>query len=91
MLFVCDESRSEAVSDDASKEATESQEGESKETDEAVQPAGPKTIAVSSIQEAKDYLSDKFGISRSSLKSREAVERAALENGVVFEGLSPKN
>ena len=84
-LFVCDERRSEAM---AEKEAEVSQHDDPDA--EAAEVAGPKIVAVSSIQEAKDYLSDKFDISRSSLKSKDAVERAALEHGVVFEGLTAK-
>lgn len=84
-LFVCDERRSEAM---AENEAEVSQHDDPDA--EAAEVAEPKIVAVSSIQEAKDYLSDKFDISRSSLKSKDAVERAALEHGVVFEGLTAK-
>lgn len=84
-LFVCDERRSDAM---AEKEAEVSQHDDPDA--EAAEVAEPKIVAVSSIQEAKDYLSDKFDISRSSLKSKDAVERAALEHGVVFEGLTAK-
>lgn len=88
-LFVCDERRSEVMNE---KAATVSQLGgqEDAEAEEAAEVAEPKVVSVSSIQEAKDYLSDKFEISRSSLKSKDAVERAALEHGVVFEGLTAK-
>ena len=84
-LFVCDERRSEAM---VEKKTEVSQHDEPDA--EAAEVAEPKIVAVSSIQEAKDYLSDKFDISRSSLKSKDAVERAALEHGVVFEGLTAK-
>ena len=84
-LFMCDERRSDAM---AEKEAEVSQYDDPDA--EAAEVAEPKIVAVSSIQEAKDYLSDKFDISRSSLKSKDAVERAALEHGVVFEGLTAK-
>lgn len=88
-LFVCDERRSDAMTE---KTATMSQQGgqEDAEAEDAAVVAEPKVVSVSSIQEAKDYLSDKFEISRSSLKSKDAVERAALEHGVVFEGLTVK-
>ena len=49
-----------------------------------------KIVPVGSIQEAKDYLADKFDITRSSLKNRAAIESAALSKGVVFEWLSEK-
>jgi len=49
-----------------------------------------KIVPVGSVQEAKDYLADKFDITRSSLKNRAAIESAALSKGVVFEWLSKK-
>ena len=95
-LFVCDERRSEAMD----KAATPSQlsgqgagvpgAGDGVPGTEEGAGAGFKVVNISSIQEAKDYLSDKFEISRSSLKNKDAVERAALEHGVVFEGLTSK-
>lgn len=88
-LFVYDERRSEAMAEAAEKAATVSQHTE-QDGAEGNEAAGPKVVNVSSIQEAKDYLSDKFDVSRSSLKSRDAVEQTALEHGVVFEGLSEK-
>ena len=50
-----------------------------------------KVVPVGSIQEAKDYLADKFDIARSSIKSRAAIEASALSFGVVFEWLSKEN
>lgn len=88
-LFVCDERRSEAMTEKAATMSQRSEQDEA-EAEEAAEIAEPKVVSVSSIQEAKDYLSDKFDISRSSLKSKDAVERAALEHGVVFEGLTAK-
>ena len=49
-----------------------------------------KIVPVGSVQEAKDYLADKFDITRSSIKSRAAIEAAALSVGVVFDWLSDK-
>ena len=46
-----------------------------------------KEVVVGSIQEAKDYLADKFDLSRTSLRNREAIESAALAHGIVFVGL----
>ena len=34
--------------------------------------------------DAKDYLADKFGISRSKMRSRSEIEKVASENGVVI-------
>lgn len=49
-----------------------------------------KVVPVGSIQEAKDYLADKFDITRSSIKTRATIEAAALSVGVVFDWVSDK-
>ena len=46
-----------------------------------------KTHQVEDIADAKDYLADTFGISRSKMKTREDVLAIAKENNVVLEGL----
>lgn len=46
-----------------------------------------KPVKVSDIGEAKDYLADTFGVSRTSLRSQKAILEAAKANGIVFEGL----
>lgn len=45
------------------------------------------TISVSCLDDAKDYLSDKFGISRTKLRSKKSIIEAAEQNGIVFEGI----
>ena len=42
---------------------------------------------VSDVGEAKDYLADTFGVSRTSLKNQKSIIAAAQANGIVFEGL----
>lgn len=44
-------------------------------------------IQVSGPDDAKDYIADTFGISRSQLRSVEAIRKAAAENNIVFKGL----
>ena len=44
------------------------------------------TIKVASIEDARDYLVDNFGATKSELRSRKAIEDCAKVNGVVFEG-----
>lgn len=44
-------------------------------------------VQVSCLDDAKDYLSEKFGISRTKLRSQEGIEKAAAANGVRFIGL----
>lgn len=47
-----------------------------------------KVINVDDIGDAKDYLADTFGISRSKMKTVDEVLAVAKENNVVIEGLS---
>lgn len=50
--------------------------------------ASEKSVhTVSDIQEAKDYLADKFGISRSKMKTTEDILAIAKEHDIVLEGL----
>jgi predicted DsbA family dithiol-disulfide isomerase len=42
---------------------------------------------VSDIAAAKDYLADKFGISRTSMRSTKAILEQAAAHGIEFEGL----
>jgi len=44
----------------------------------------PEAITVSSLDDAKDYLNEHFGIAKSQLRSRAAIEEHAKEHGVVF-------
>ncbi len=46
-----------------------------------------KTYQVDNIGDAKDYLADNFGISRSKMKTVEDVKAIARENNVELEGL----
>ena len=49
--------------------------------------AEKKTVSVQDIADAKDYLAETFGISRSKMKTREDVLAIAKENNVELEGL----
>jgi hypothetical protein len=46
-----------------------------------------KTYIVQDIADAKDYLADTFGVSRSKMKTKEDVLAIAKENNVTLEGL----
>ncbi|MCU6767834.1 hypothetical protein OCV73_02530 [Barnesiella propionica] len=48
---------------------------------------GSTIIYVSCLEDAKDYLSEKFGISRTKLRSTKAIKEAAEANGITFEGI----
>lgn len=45
------------------------------------------THIVEDVQEAKDYLAEKFGVSRSKMKTKEDILAVAREHDVVLEGL----
>lgn len=100
-LFVCKNATIAATASQRTEQPTDNgqQPTDNGQTDNGQQPTdsnqgcspegkpAPKIINVGSVQEAKDYLADKFGISRTSLKNREAVKSAGVEMGVVFEGI----
>lgn len=44
-------------------------------------------ITITCLDDAKDYLSEKFGISRTKLRSKKAIEEAAADNGIEFVGI----
>lgn len=44
-------------------------------------------VTVTDFEDARDYLSDKFGISRTKIRSQKAVIEAAKAHGIVFIGL----
>ena len=46
-----------------------------------------RTVKVSDIAAAKDYLADTFGLSRTSLRSEKSILEAAKAQGIEFEGL----
>lgn len=46
-----------------------------------------RKIRVSDIGEAKDYLAETFGVSRTSLRGQKAILEAAKANNIEFEGL----
>ena len=80
-LFVAEEPASASVADEASSTSA---------AKDAL-PGSPSDIPrvkVSCLDDAKEYLVEQFGGSRTRLRSRAAIEAAAAANGVVFEGLS---
>lgn len=46
---------------------------------------GLKKVTVSDLAAAKDYLADKFGISRTALRSQKAIIEQATANGIEFD------
>ena len=51
--------------------------------------ANPQTLTFSSISEAKDYVADQWGISRSQLRRIEQIKRTALAHGVIIRFTQP--
>lgn len=49
--------------------------------------SAPVVVKVSDAGDAKDYLSERFGISRTKLKSIEKIKEAAAANNITFIGL----
>ena len=46
-----------------------------------------RKVSVSDLAAAKDFLADTFGISRTSLRSKKSIMKAAKANNIEFEGL----
>lgn len=53
------------------------------EAEQAVED-GLKEITASDLAAAKDYLADKFGISRTALRSKKSIEEQAAAKGIKF-------
>ena len=52
-----------------------------------VKQEGPKQVKAASLDDAKDYLADRYGYSRAKLRSKAAILAAAEENGIEFIGI----
>lgn len=48
---------------------------------------GKKTHVVTDVEDAKDYLAETYGVSRSKMKTKEDILAIAKEKGVELEGL----
>jgi len=46
-----------------------------------------KTIKVSCWEDAKDYLSETFGVSRTKLRTPKAIKETAASKGITFDGV----
>ncbi len=44
-------------------------------------------VPVTCVDDAKDYIADKFGISRSKMRRIESIKAIAAEHNIVFEGI----
>lgn len=57
--------------------------------EQPIAPGGDELIHLpfKNLTDAKDYLADRFGVSRTRMRTREDIRRYATENGVVFDGI----
>lgn len=70
------------------EEPTDDTEAETAEDSEATVTADGKAIIdVTDLDDARDYLCENFGTTRSSLRSNVSVYRAAEEHNIVFRGI----
>lgn len=67
---------------DADKKAGEKQ----KEEDSTIKPV-VNVVTVTSIDDAQDYMVDKFGVSRTKLRTVEEIKAEAEKAGIAFEGI----
>lgn len=71
---------------DEKKEAAEAKKKAAAKTKKKVADE-KKTHSVTDVEDAKDYLAETFGVSRSKMKTKEDILDIAKEKGVELEGL----
>ncbi len=71
---------------DEKKEAAEAKKRAAAKTKKKAA-EGKKTHIVTDFEDARDYLAETFGVSRSKLKTKEDILSIAKEKGVELEGL----
>ena len=71
---------------DEKKEATEAKKKAAAKAKKKVADE-KKTHVVTDVEDAKDYLAETYGVSRSKMKTKEEILAIAKENGVELEGL----
>lgn len=75
----------ETTEENAEDEATEENAEEVQEQEAPV--ATGKQIHVTNLEDAKNYLADNLGVSRTKLRSKKAILEVAEANGIVFVGI----
>ena len=69
-------------------ETTEAEETTAENEDEVEEAEEESNvIVVTDADEAKDYLCEHYGLSRTKIKSLKAIKEAAAERGITFKGL----
>lgn len=62
-------------------------EGTTEENEEADEEPEGNVVVVNDPEEAKEYLCEKFGYSRTKIKGLKSIKAAAAESGIIFKGL----
>lgn len=71
--------------DETENEATEENDEEVQEQEAPV--ATVKQKHVTDLEDAKNYLADNFGVSRTKIRSKKAIVEVAEANGIMFVGI----
>lgn len=74
--------------EDTNEDGEDNEQDDNSSTEGADTDTELKQVTVSDLAAAKDYLADKFGISRTALRSKKAIVEQAAANGIEFVGLS---
>nr|DAV37241.1 MAG TPA: hypothetical protein [Caudoviricetes sp.] len=77
----------ETEKSDGTAELPEKSDETTDEADNDSENNGLTKVHVTDIASAKDYLADKFGISRTSMRSTKSIIEQASANGIEFEGI----
>lgn len=65
----------------------ETTDGASTEEGAAEEQSAYTTIHVDSLDDAKEYLSDHYGVSRTKLRTKKSIVETAASKGLIFEGI----
>ncbi len=63
------------------------EKNDAKKKSKASKKAELKKVSVTDLDSAKDYLSEKFDVSRTKLKSEKEIKAEAKKHGIEFEGI----
>lgn len=74
--------RLDSVQDESAKEETNEEDAPDGDDEQKLM-----VVNVSCIEDARDYLAEKFAISRSKIKNLASINAKAKENGVKFSGI----
>lgn len=82
--FVLDPAWVDQSGEGVKSEETDQADEETAEEATGEEATGEETLTFTNESDAKEYLAETFGISRTKLKSRKSIESVAAEQGVVI-------